>query len=427
METTITTTTTKSAPRFGSRWIGTILLFFICMISYMDRSNLAVSTPTILKDLKITPVQMGLITSLFSIGYGALQIPAALMARKFGTRLTLSLAILLWSIFTVLTGAVGGFLSLLLVRFLFGVVESPLFISVNSFNVRWFPPHERASANAFPTAGAYLAPVITPPLTVLVLTTLGWHWVFILSGIIGLVIMVVWYLWARDNPEQHSQVSAEELSYIQSNQDFDTKPTKIPWKQFFKSRSFWGIGITYFCSLYFIQFFLYWLPYFLQHQLGMSLTSMGFASSLPWLFIGIAAFGIGRLSDRLVKANYSKFISRNVLIILGFSVSAVLIYSTMYVHNAWGVVWLMSVALGFAGFTSIIPLAISSDIGGELTGVIYGWINMWGFAGGAVMPIVASYVGTHFGWDYSLFLLVFICLIGVIATLFVKSDQKIRV
>ncbi|MFL9921500.1 MFS transporter [Paraburkholderia fungorum] len=149
-----------------ARWQGLGLVFMLSLIAYIDRSNIAVSTSSILETMKLTPVQMGLITSAFSAAYAALQIPGALLIRRIGTRLGVTLVVLAWSIFTILTGYAGGFLSLLVIRAGFGFSEAPLFPALNQYNLHWFPVRERGIANGVKTAGTYGASIVTPPVAV---------------------------------------------------------------------------------------------------------------------------------------------------------------------------------------------------------------------------------------------------------------------
>jgi MFS transporter, ACS family, glucarate transporter len=413
--------------RTNVRWAGLCLVFIICFISNLDRSNISVSTSTILKELNITPVQMGLITSFFSLAYAGLQIPSSLLVRRYGTRISVAVAVAFWSFFTLLTGFAGGFASLLLTRVFFGFSEAPVYPAMNKFNVHWFPVKERAFANAFPNGGSWFALIITPPLTVWILQTLNWHWVFILSSVLGFIGAYMWFVVTRNTPVEHPRINAAEKEYIlsESEPDQTTSGTKVPWKQLFASRSFWGIGITYFSSVYLLQYFVYWLPFYLQNQLHMSLSAMGFAASVPWIFIFISTLTVGSISDRLVKKNHSLFVARNVLVLIGFTASAISMYLSTLTTNPITVVLLLSIALGFIGFNMTIPWAIASDIGGINTGIISSWMNTWGQVGAAIMATASAYVGTHFGWNYTLITLVCVAVMGIFATFLINPEKRI--
>lgn len=153
---------------------------------------------------------------------------------------------------------------------------------------------------------------------------------------------------------------------------------------------------------------------------------MGYAATVPWMSIFVAVLLAGRLSDALLRAGYRRFVARNLLVIVGFALAGVFLYPSSVADTLWAAVWLLSIALGFAGFTSTVPWAIATDIGGEHTSVVAGWMNMWGFAGAAVMPAVSAIVGTRYGWKTTLVVLAVLALLGIGAMLLVNPDRPLR-
>src|ERR1035437_5902217 len=117
----------SAVPPTKTRWMGLGLVFFMTFLCSIDRANFSVCTTTIMSDLHLTPVQMGMMISAFALAYASLQIPGALWVRRYGTRVTVAIAVSLWSLFTFGTGLAAGFLSLIVARIFFGFGESPLF------------------------------------------------------------------------------------------------------------------------------------------------------------------------------------------------------------------------------------------------------------------------------------------------------------
>lgn len=137
-----------------------------------------------------------------------------------------------------------------------------------------------------------------------VLQLLGWRWVFYLCAVFGMINAGLWYWLTRNTPEEHPRVNAAELAYIKNDQDAVVKGGAVPWSRLFKFRAFWCIGLTYFCSVYMLQYFVYWLPFYLQRQLHMNLKTMGYAASIPWIFIFVATMSVGRVSDWLIRSKF---------------------------------------------------------------------------------------------------------------------------
>jgi ACS family glucarate transporter-like MFS transporter len=401
------------------------MVFVIGFICNFDRANISVCTTKILGDLQLTPIHIGMTTSAFSLAYAAFQIPGALWVQKNGTRLTIALAVAFWSLCTLLTGAATGFTFLIIARMLFGVGEAPAWPALNKHNFHWFPVKERGFANAIPNVGAHMSFLVAPPLIVWLLGLVSWRGVFYLSSALGFIGAGLWYWLTRNTPEEHPRINQEELSYITSGQDNAVKGSRVPWSKLFKFRSFWCIALTYFFSVYMYQYFVYWLPFYLQKQLHMSLKTMGFAATVPWLFALMGPIVVGRTSDWLVRRNSSLFVARNCLLILGFTGSAIALFISVFMTNAWYIVLLLGFALFFIGFNMTMPWAIASDIGGEYTGVISSWMNTWGQVGAATMATASAYIGTHYGWNATLIVLVIVAGCGIVSALAIRPEIKL--
>ena len=417
----------SAVPPTKTRWMGLGLVFFMTFLCSIDRANFSVCTTTIMSDLHLTPVQMGMMISAFALAYASLQIPGALWVRRYGTRVTVAIAVSLWSLFTFGTGLAAGFLSLIVARIFFGFGESPLFPAMNKYIFHWFPLKERAFANAIPHTGSVFSMVVAPPLIVWVLQLFGWRWVFYLCAGLGFLGAALWYYVTRNTPREHPGINEEELKCIESGRDAiaANRSAKVPWRTFFKFRSFWLIGLTYFCAIYMQQYFVYWLPFYLQNQLHMSLKKMGFAASVPWICIFICTMLVGRFSDWLVRSHRSLVVARNCIVAGGFAAAAIAMFISTFLTNPWAVVGLLSIALGFVGCCMAIPWAIASDIGGEYTGVISSWMNCWGQVGAATMGTATAYIGTRYGWNSTLIALVVIAGIGMVAAMAIRTERQL--
>ncbi|MDL4915550.1 MAG: MFS transporter [Enterobacterales bacterium endosymbiont of Blomia tropicalis] len=420
-----TTTHVVESKPTSIRWFGGGLVFIICMIAYLDRAVFSVTAQPVMHFLNITPVQFGLVTTLFNIGYFIFQIPGGILLEKYGTRTVLTLSLVFWSVFTLLTGMVNSLMMLMIVRFFFGIGESPVFPAGNKFFANWFPADERGKANSLMNGGAFMASIIGPPVVVLVVGHFGWQSAFFLCGALGVVISIVWFVCMRNTPAQHKSVNAAELNKIRQGNEISTVKQKVPWKILLRQRSFWAIAAAFFGTLWTIQFFMYWLPYYLQSARHLSFKDMGFYSSIPFIFIVVSVFLAGIISDLLIRKGFSRFFSRNVVCIAGLILSVIgLIASTKAQTTTGNILWL-SVALGGAGFAQTLAWSIATDIGREFTSVTGSWMNTWGFIAASIVPTVAPLVANHYGWNAVLLLNAVITLIGILGFLFIKADSPL--
>src|SRR3954449_11868301 len=99
------------------------LLFLAWCLSYLDRMAMNVGIVEIAKDFNLSPSALGVVLSSFFAGYALMQVPGGWLADKYGSRKIVVVSIIFWSIFTVLTGFAGSLISMIMIRFLFGIGE----------------------------------------------------------------------------------------------------------------------------------------------------------------------------------------------------------------------------------------------------------------------------------------------------------------
>ncbi|AMA72406.1 MULTISPECIES: MFS transporter [Aneurinibacillus] len=412
-------------PASRIRWWLAFLFFVIGLIAYMDRSNISIIAKPMMEDLNMDKVQFGFLASIFSLGYALAQVPAGILAERFGARRIVFLALVWWSVFTGLTAIVKSHGLLALVRFLFGVGEGPMYPGNAVFNTYWFQKEEKGRAASALLAGSYFGPVIAPILTVAIFQAWGWQAVFYIFGLIGIFVAFIWYLIGRDKPEEHPMVSKEELELIVKNRTVKEEKKEIaPWGQFLKNGRFWALGLQYCVVLYIVTFFLVWLPTYLMEARSFSLQNMGFAASLPWLCIFITVMTGGTISDWLVKKGKSKMVARGSLAIGGLVIFAVTMYLAAYVTIPWmNVLWL-TLALGSLGFPVVTSWAAAVDLGNEYSGSVSGWMNLWGNIGAFLSPILCGWLAETIGWEGTLLISIVPILFAIGLWFVVRPDRS---
>lgn len=420
---------TRSARRIPFRWVGGLLVLLLCFTAYLDRIAMSVTASPLMESLSITPIQLGMVTTLFSIGYFVFQMPAAALLQRFGSRVVLAVSLTLWSVFTAATGLAGGLTSLGFVRGMFGVAESPVFTGGNQFFSNWFKRAERGRANSLMNAGAFSASIFGPPLVVAIVSQFGWRSVYFVFSAFGLALAVIWFVVVRTRPSEHPWISRDELDEIHADSPHHSStaaPAKPNWRALVKQRSFWALAFGYFATLWCVQFFVYWLPYFLQVTRNVSFRSLGIYASLPWISIVVAVLVAGMASDFLLVRGYSRYVARNVLCAAGLAIAAIsLVVSTSASTVIGNVLWI-SLALGMVGVAQTLSWTIVCDIGGQITSIVGGWMNMWGFIAASIVPTVAPIVGKLYGWNAVILLNAFVTMFGVVAYLFIAVDRELE-
>lgn len=183
----ISVTAVKTGRR---RYLTLIMIFITVVICYVDRANLAVASAHIQEEFGISKAEMGYVFSAFAWLYTLCQIPGGWFLDRVGSRLTYFIAIFGWSVATLLQGFATGLMSLIGLRAITGIFEAPAFPTNNRMVTSWFPEHERASAVGFYTSGQFVGLAFLTPLLIWIQELLSWHWVFIVTGGIGIIWLI---------------------------------------------------------------------------------------------------------------------------------------------------------------------------------------------------------------------------------------------
>src|SRR5262245_11145972 len=191
-----------------TRWLLIGWAFVLSAVSYLDRVNISIAGRFLAQDFQLDNVRLGNVFSAFILGYALFQAPGGRLADRFGPRKVLKFGVLWWGVFTALTGTVpaGAAMArtlLIAVRFALGLGEAVMYPASNRLVARWIPTGERGLANGLIFAGVGVGAGVTPPLITRLLEAHGWRYTFFVCAVIGTVAAVVWYLIARDDPEQH--------------------------------------------------------------------------------------------------------------------------------------------------------------------------------------------------------------------------------
>jgi len=357
------------------------------------------------EDLGLSVTQMGYVFSVFALAYGIFEIPMGWFGDRFGQRSLLTRIVAGWSVFTILTGVVRGYSSLLVTRFAFGAAEAGAFPTLARALARWFPQQERGRTSGLMWTGARLGGSLAPPLAALLIVQLGWRETFALFGSIGLVWVVLFWRRYRDNPADHPGVNQLELEYIQSGapakQDL---PERIPWRRLFASGNLWALFGMYFCSAYGFFFFVTWLPTYLVEEHGLTLERSGWYAALP---LGVGAIGCfvgGSASDWLVRRLGSVRWGRRSVGIAGFALAALGFAAATQADSALTAVLWLAFAQGAQDLTLPVAWATCIDVSHRYGGTATGFMNTASSISAMLSPISAAWLSSTFGSFHSMFL-----------------------
>jgi ACS family glucarate transporter-like MFS transporter len=394
--------------RTRTRWLILAMLFAITTINYADRATISIAGPDIKKELGLSGVQMGFVFSAFAWSYVVAQLPGGWLLDRFGSKITYFFSIVLWSTFTLFTGA-AGFVTggaavglLFVLRLLVGAAEAPSFPGNSRIASAWFPTHERGLAAAVFNSAQYFATVLFAPIMGWLVHSFGWHSVFYVMGTLGILMAGLW-LKTIHGPKDHPSINPAELAYIQEGGalvDLESGArtaqarqvdTLACIKELLGNRMLLGVYVGQYCITTLTYFFLTWFPVYLVQERHMTILKAGFVASLPAIAGFLGGIIGGWLSDRLAKAGYSLSVSRKVPIVAGMLMSMSMI-ACNYVEADTLVVAVMSLAF-FGKGVGALGWAVVSDTSpkeaGGLSGALF---NTFGNTAGITTPIAIGYI-----------------------------------
>ena len=413
------------------RWILIGWMFAISAIAYLDRVNISIAGHSIEGEFHLNNLQLGWVFSAFVLGYALFQAPGGRLADRFGPRRILALGTIWWAVFTSLTAFVPGGVShalliLLLVRFGLGIGEAVVYPASNRLVATWIPSQERGIANGLIFAGVGAGAGVTPPLITYILLHHGWRWSFWISALIGLLAGGVWFVLARDAPEQHPWVAPEEIAHIEAGLPVaaleGARP--LPWRAIFTNKDVLAITLSYFCYGYVAYIFFSWFFIYLSTVRGLDLKSSSHYGMLPFMAMAICSPLGGWISDRLTKQR-GKRTGRCGVAAVSIALCGAFIVLGTRAEDAR----LASIVLaGGAGALYLSQSAfwsVTSDIAGRSAGSVSGVMNMGNQIGGAITASLTPWLAKYFGWGTPFFVAAALCVVGSLAWIMVDPEREL--
>ena len=419
----------SSTVRTGARWGILALIAVSTMINYLDRTVLGIAAPSLRTELAIDAATMGIVFSAFSWTYAIMQIPGGVFLDRFGSKLTYFLSLTFWSLFTLLQAVATGLYSLLFYRFGLGVCEAPCFPTNSRIVGTWFPQQERALATGIYTVGEYIGLAFFSPFLFWLMAAYSWHALFIVVGVVGILLGVVFW-WLYREPRDHKGVNEAELDYIAKGGGFaksEREPDRVPfsWSNVGKLLSYrqvWGAGIGQFAGNSTLVFFLTWFPTYLATERHMTWVKVGFFAVLPFLAAAIGVLAGGWVSDKLLKTTGSANIARKGPIIVGLLLAS-LIVTANWMDSNTAVIAVLSIAFFGQGMVGLGWTLISDIAPKPLMGLTGGLFNFASNLAGIITPIVIGFIVSGTGsFVYALAFVGAVALVGVFAYVFILGD-----
>ncbi len=313
--------------------VATIFVAIIC--NYLDRQLLSILKPEILDYFSIGDLEYAWIVNVFLICYAVMYPVSGILVDRFGPKPVMFAGIVAWSAACVGGGLATDVVFFTVCRGILGLAEPTIFAGQIVAVTLWFEKRHRATANSLCTAGGSLGTVIAPLVIAWISRYLPWHEVFIVSGIAGFFIALVW-LFVYKSP------SSEILS-VTIDRDSGSGPSNdeahFSWKGLWGTKSLWGVLLIRMISDPVWYFCCFWLPGYLR-QMGQmqglshqeTLDMIQYIGGIPFFFGAVGGILSSVWSDHMVKKGMPALKARKTMMI-GVSLVAPLCIAVPYISQ----------------------------------------------------------------------------------------------
>ena len=348
--------------------------------------------------------ETGLLKSAFFLSYALAQVPAGWLAERFGKRHLLTLLVVIWSMFTALSGFSHGLAMLLVARLGCGIAEAGAYPISGSLLGRWSHANWRGFTSGVVSLGGRVGGALAPQITTVVILGLsgwlgyaGWRWAGWTYGLLGIFVAIVFWRSYRETPSEHPGCNEAERTLLAEGRgpELPRVRTSFPWGSILTDRSLWCMCVFQFLTNYGWAFAINSMSDYLKNVRHLNDAMNGHISTTA-LTLGLGGLLVGGFVTDACARRWGTRQGRKLPMVISRFVCAGLFLVCLQVENPW----IFALCLGGMTFFTDAGLpavwAWAQDVGGRQVAPIFGWANMWGNFGAALQPLVNGWVLARF-------------------------------
>ncbi len=402
------------------RWWIVIIMLLGAVVNYFDRVNLSMANTMIRDEFGLSTVGQGFLLSAFMWPYMLASLPAGWLVDKFGINKIFIWSVTAWSLATIAGGFAIGFISLYLTRVLVGIAEAPFFIIGGTITQRYFAVKERGVASSIINMGPKIANGFAPPLMALMMITISWRGMFIVLGILGFVIVILWKLVYRK----------DDAKFVTAGYDCEpaAKARFNSWKLFNHPTAWWfnlgNLGSSYVFWLYFT-----WLPTYLMDERHLSLYAAGWVTAVPFI-AGVMAVPIGGyISDWCIRRGVDVIRARLIPTVGGCLIAGIAVMPVNYVNDLGVAVLLLTIStFAVAARVGVLWALVGDITPKDAVGTFGGIQNFANFLGGTLAAVGTGMILAMTSQNYNVVFIVsgILCLLGSLSYAMIRHPIKMN-
>ncbi|HTE08306.1 MAG TPA: MFS transporter [Flavitalea sp.] len=373
------------------RWIIVTLLFLATSINYVDRQIIGLLKPILEKEFSWTETDFAHIVMAFTAAYALGLLLSGRLIDRIGTKLGYSLSVIIWSVAGMAHALARSVVGFSIARIGLGLGEAGNYPASVKCVAEWFPKNERGLATGIFNAGTSVGVVAALMIAPSILNHYGWQEVFLITGALGLVWLLLWWRF-YDHPSKQKRLSDDERNYIMSGQDAEDNGPKqnVRWSRLFLLPQTWAFitGKGLIDPIYW--FFLFWLPSYFSSTFSLDLKKPSLQLMVIYAATTIGSIGGGYLSSLLIARGWPVLKARKTVLLI-FAALEVSIILAQFATSAWMAVALISLAVAVHQAWATNVFTIASDMfPTEAVSSVVGIGGMAGAVGGILFPILVG-------------------------------------
>lgn len=391
-------------------WIKLVAVFTLgWLVIYAARTILNPIMGNIKAEFTLDNAQLGLIMSLFFIGYTVTQIPSGIMGDKIGRKKILVPSFLVFGIFMVITGLMPSYFLFVIAWVIVGLAQGMFYGPQYALSSEAIPEKNITLGSALINSGMAFGTSIGYFISSISVSEMGMSWriPFYIMAVPILIIAFLMYRIIKERPRKQVQQDENIAAFKMSS--------------LFKNRNLILAYIIIFCSIYGFFMIITWLPYYLESERGINGAQVAFVASLvPWAAIPGSLF-FSWLSDKLGR--------RKPVLMIMLPLAFIFTASIVFFDNLV-ILYIALIGYGIVGKISTNPVLIAvvaDNAPKSALGTSFSVYNFIGMTASILAPYITGFLTDLTGsMAIGFYLAALLLVVGLVAALMLKEKGKVQ-
>jgi ACS family glucarate transporter-like MFS transporter len=395
----------KRVGRIRIRWLILGFLIAFTMAAYVQRTAISVAAEPIMPALGLSQLQIGWLETAFLISYTALQFPGGVLGQVLGARVMFTLcgvvglaATLAVPILPSVARGTWLFVSMLTAQFVLGATQAPFFAVLTGALERWFPSRQWALTQGLTSCGIGLGSAAAPALIASLTVLAGWRAALIVSALLVVPLIALWWIFGRNEPVQHAQVSQQELREL--DPPANAREAENIWRRMRSLLLDWnlaGLTLSYLAMNFVFYLITFWSFLYLVQARHLTVLQSGWAATLPPL-AGAVGAGLGGVCGSFCCVRLGPRRGLRVVPLITLPSSGALLILSVHAPDAFWALAGLSLSFGLLEMNEAIFWTSAMEIGRADAVAAGGLLNTGGNLGGIIATPIVALLSNHGDW-----------------------------